>query len=95
MERILYIHLQAEFLGRAGRNLDTFNFTGIHAIDSYFCPLRDAVDVMHIGVENKVTMKGFVLVANQKEGRPEERDRGSNENSDQHTMVFHVTSAPI
>jgi hypothetical protein len=42
-----------------------------------------------------VMMKGFVLVANQKEGSPEERDRGSDENSDYHIMVFHGTSAPI
>ena len=50
---------------------------------------------MEIGIENDVTMKGFVLVANQKEGSPKEHDRGRNENSDHHIMVFHGTSAPI
>jgi hypothetical protein len=94
-EPLLYIHLQAKFLGRAGGDLDAFQFAGIHSIHSYFGAFGYAVHVLEIGVKNDVTTKSFVFIADQKESNTEEHDGGGNENSNDHIMVFHATSAPL
>jgi hypothetical protein len=80
MEPLLYIHLQAKFLGRAGGDLDIFHFARIHAIHSYFRAFGKAIHILEIGVENDVTVKRFVLIADQKESSAEEHDGGGNEN---------------
>jgi hypothetical protein len=51
---------------------------------------------LEIGIEDDVTVKRPVLIANQKEAGAEQHDGDGNENSDDYVVVFHATSsAPL
>ena len=82
-------------MGRAGGDLDGFQFAGINAVHAYCGAFGYAVHVLEIGVKNDVTTKSFVLIADEKESSTEQYDGGGNENSNDHIMVFHATSAPL
>ena len=91
MQSILYVQLQAEFLGRAAGDLDIYHLARIHAIHSDCRPLGKAIHTLKIGVENDVTVKRSVLIANQKEAGAEQHDGDGNENPDDYIVVFHAT----
>jgi hypothetical protein len=90
-ESILYIHLQAEFLCRACGDLDIYQFARIHAIHPDCRPVGKAIHILETGVENDVTVKRFVLIANQKEAGAKQHDGGGNEDPDDYVVVFHET----
>src|ERR1700733_15233502 len=90
MESILDIQLEAEFFWRARGDLDIFPLASIHAIHSDCRPLGKAIHTLEIGIEDDVTVKRPVLIANQKEAGAEQRNGDGNENPDDYVVVFHA-----